>query len=339
MNHIAFVVEAVKRQPIVRHSDNLEEKVYAPSYIKLVAQALSLRGYHVDIYCNSPIEIEQHGLTFKPIDACKRKNQADVVVVHNGCRDLSQFMFKRAAVWQHNKTSLIKAWKRKELINLWRFRPDLICLSNDAIKKTPRWLPYRKKHLIPHGIQSNYLSAANPTINNRKMRAYFASRPSRNLDFVISAWANYVHPVLPEAELIICCPKSHKPFPFNIEALKQANIQYLGHLSQKELIELGASSRMLCYPGHPNETGCRVALDAIGLGLPIITAGIGSLKDLVTHKKSGFIETEPDQYAMRIIECMKNDMLWKNLSKATRQHPWRQSYNENAHHWDVLLTD
>lgn len=334
MSRIAFVVEPKYRSPTFSKSDESNIKIYFPLYMRLVSTALIKKGHTVDIYSNVKEDITQNGVRFKPISSDKNKNKADLVVVHNSAKDLSLFTFKHSAVWQHNRTSLVKSWKSKELFSLWRFRPDVICLSMDALNSTPNWLSYRKKHLIPHAIQDEYFSASNSSVKNRSLKAYFASRPSRNLDFLIRSWENHVYPYLPLAELIICCPENSKPFPFDTERLKKSNIHFVGSLNQKDLIELGCSSRMLCYPGHLNETGCRVALDAIGLGLPIISCGIGSLKDLVFHNKTGFIEKSEKAFAKRVIECMTNDTLWKNMSQAALQHPWRQSYDQNTLLWE-----
>jgi len=334
MSRVAFVVEPSSRKPSIKNEGDTTNPLYTPSYIQLVTAALLKRGHEVDIYNNAIEETTINGVRYRPISSDKRANQADLVIVHNGAQDLPFFTFKRAAIWQHNKTSFVKAWKRKELSALWRFRPDVICLSQDAVEKTPNWIPYRKKQLIPHAIQDEYLAAASSSLEGKQMKAYFASRPSRNLDFLIRAWERYVHPNLPQAELIICCPANNKPFPFDTLRLKNANIHYVGSLEQSSLIELGRSSRMLCYPGHINETGCRVALDAIGLGLPIVTCGIGSLKDLVDDKKTGFIEGTEKAYAMRVIEGMTNDELWESMSKAACKHPWRQSYDQNILLWE-----
>ncbi|MDX1692221.1 MAG: glycosyltransferase family 4 protein [Ketobacteraceae bacterium] len=334
MAHVAFVVERRYRQPALENTTDLTEQLYVPTFMHLIALALIKRGHQVDIYTNVASAIERDAIHYRPISHNRADNRADLVVVHNGARDLRHFIFRRAAVWQHNATTLSKSWKRGELWELLRYRPDLICLSEDARVKTPRWLPYRKKHVIPHGINHAFLEAAEATPDRKKKRAFFASRPSRNLDFLIRAWETHVHPAIPEAELVICGPPTNKPFPFDQQRLSQSGIQFVGSLNLGELIELGKTSRMLCYPGHEAETGCRVALDAIGMGLPIITCGIGSLKDLVYHDKSGYIETDEAAYARRIIQCMNDDTLWARLSENACQHPWRQSYDENVLLWE-----
>lgn len=334
MAQIAFVVEPRYRQPVLESTYFSAEKLYIPSFMDLIASALLRRGHSVDIYNNAGAEIVLRGMRCKPIDSDSKLNSADLAVFHNGAEELHKFNFGRAAIWQHNPTSFSKALKRKEFGSLFRYRPDLICLSQDAVAKTPKWMPYRRKILIPHAIQDSYFQVANSSLDNRQMKAYFASRPSRNLDFLIRAWERFVYPNLPQAELVICCPPSNKTFPFEQKKLLLSNIHYVGTLKQSELIELGSTARMLCYPGHSNETGCRVALDAIGMGLPIVTCGIGSLKDLVVHKQTGFIETAEKAYAERVVECMTDDALWQRLSLATFQHPWRKSYDENVLLWE-----
>ena len=177
MSKIAFVLKtSIFKQAKKATSP---QDLIIPDYIQLVAKALLKRGHQVDVYNNAATEIVCDNICHKPLHKNPVNNFADLVVVHNGAHDLVHFTFRKAAVWQHNRTSFVKAWKRGELLALWRFKPDLICLSHDAINKTPRWMPYNTKQLIPHAIQDEYLNSSRPPLAQRKLRAFFASRPSR----------------------------------------------------------------------------------------------------------------------------------------------------------------
>jgi glycosyltransferase involved in cell wall biosynthesis len=261
-----------------------------------------------------------------------RNISADLAISNNSSNHLSRTKAPMKAVWQHNRTSLSRVWKHGELLTLFTIRPHLVCLSNDALAQTPAWMPYRSRHVIPHGIEPGFLDSTICNQTNRPARAIFASRASRNLKWLVECWEQYIHPAMPDAELQICLPPS-STLPFNPEKLAQSGIRFLGSLTKDDLAQAMSNARVLSYPGHVNETGCQVALQAIGTGTPIVTCGFGSLKELVMEDQTGFIETDMRTYANRLLKCLQDDQLWQRLHNSTLQHPWRKSWDQTASAW------
>lgn len=298
----------------------------------MLAEAFARRGFEVQVCNGRDDTVEYEGVIYSPLSKA-RKIDADLVISNNSANHLWKVKRGVPVVWQHNRTSLSRAWKRKELLALYWFRPHLVALSDDAREKTPDWVPYRQIHVIPHGIEPMFLKPALDTLDSRPMRAFFASRATRNLKFAVEAWEQFVHPLLPEAEFVVCTPPSSS-FPFDVAELEKHNILYKGSLQKNDLADLINTCRVLIYPGHVNETGCQVALQAIGLGLPIITCGHGSLKNLVQPKINGFVETEKSAYGQRIVECLTDQSLWLSLHQGALHHPWRKSYDERAADWE-----
>ena len=297
----------------------------------MLAEALQQLGHSVTVYNGREDEQAYAGVLYAPIRSAKNIT-ADLAIANNSADLLSRANSPTKVVWQHNRTSLSRAWHRGELLALLRMRPHLVCLSHDALAQTPRWLPYRRKHIIPHGIESGFLDAALCTKSNRPPRAIFASRASRNLSWLVQCWEQYIHPQMPEAELQICLPPSSQ-LPFAPENLQRSGIRFLGSLTKSELANAMSDTRVLAYPGHINETGCQVALQAIGTGTPIVTCGFGSLKDLVAEDQTGFIETDMRLYAERVLQCLRDENLWQRLHLSTLQHPWRKSWDQTAVAW------
>lgn len=301
----------------------------------MLSEALRDLGYEVEVFNSIKKPKEYEGIKYTPMHKAQKMDVA-MAVSNNSARPLRLIQSGSKAVWQRNRTSLSRIWKRKELAQLFTVRPDLVALSDDALEKTPRYIPYRQRHVIPHAIEPAFLQLDATKFSDRPMRAFFASRPTRNLKWVIECWKEYVHKALPEAELHVCSPAGTK-FPFDIDDLKRHNIIYRGSLQKPELAELMHSSRLLPYPGHINETGCQVALQAIGMGVPIVSFGEGSLRDLVLHEQNGYIEKEKAAYANRMIQCLSDEDTWQHLHNGAVNHPWRKSYADRALDWERIF--
>ena len=84
---------------------------------------------------------------------------------------------------------------------------------------------------------------------------------------------------------------------------------------QGNLIKDFLSSKMMLVPGHKAELFCLAAEEARELCLPIITLGIGSLKERVEHGKTGFIAKNYSEFAQYTLDLFKQDDLYNNLVK------------------------
>lgn len=297
----------------------------------MLAEAFARVGHHVVVYSDRDAASLYEGVHYLPLRGAWRI-EADLVIANNSAKPLMRVRRGKTVVWQHNRTKLSRIWKRGEFLALLLKRPSLVALSHDALRQTPKWIPYRRVVVIPHAIEPMFLPSVDNGLAGRKPRAFFASRASRNLAWAIEAWKQYVHKALPEAEFVVCTPPSSS-FPFDVAELNASNIIYKGSLPKNDLAALINTCRVLAYPGHINETGCQVALQAIGLGVPIVTCGYGSLKDLVVHGVTGFVETDMKQYADRIVQCLTDDQAWSSMHEASLKHPWRKGYEERAKDW------
>lgn len=299
--------------------------------IIMLSEAFVRKGHSVTVYCESECEDYYEGVCYAPLETL-RNARPDLVVANNSANDLWLARTGIPVVWQHNRTSFSRMVKRGEILALFFKRPHLVVLSNDAFQKTPRFIPYRKIHTIPHAIEPMFLMPSSGNIDSRAKQVFFASRASRNLAWVIDVWKKYIHPQLPEARFLVCTPPG-SAFSYEVDDLAKYNIIYKGSLAKNALADLINSSKVLVYPGHVNETGCQVALQAIGLGVPIVTCGHGSLKDLVQSGVNGYVEEEPEAYAGRVVDLLTNQQLWLRFHQEMLNHSWRKDYDARAEDW------
>ena len=99
--------------------------------------------------------------------------------------------------------------------------------------------------------------------------------------------------------------------------------------NQLKLIDDLKSSRMMLVPGHKAELFCLAAEEARELCVPIVTLGIGSLKERVIHNETGFIAKNEDEFAKYTLNLFNdNDLcmqLKKNLYKLRNSNNWSKS--------------
>ena len=98
---------------------------------------------------------------------------------------------------------------------------------------------------------------------------------------------------------------------------------------QIELIKDLKNSRVMLLPGHKAELFCLAAEEARELCLPIVTLGIGSLRERVIHNETGFIAKNDTQFAKYTLDLFNDDdlciQLKKNLYKLRNQRCWSKS--------------
>ena len=65
--------------------------------------------------------------------------------------------------------------------------------------------------------------------------------------------------------------------------------------NKNDLIKI-SSKRVMLNPGHKGEVFCLAAEEARELCVPIVTMGIGALKERVDHGKTGFVAKNKNVY-------------------------------------------
>jgi glycosyltransferase involved in cell wall biosynthesis len=85
--------------------------------------------------------------------------------------------------------------------------------------------------------------------------------------------------------------------------------------SQNYLVKDLLESKMMLIPGHKAELYCLAAEEARELCLPIVTLGIGSLKERVEHEKTGFVAKNYTEFAKYTLDLFKNENLYRSILK------------------------
>lgn len=105
-----------------------------------------------------------------------------------------------------------------------------------------------------------------------------------------------------------------------------ANVEWLGHVSHNEVMELTRRAQFLACPSIYHEGGPLTIVEALGCGTPVFASDLASLDDFVTEGQNGFRFRAGDaaHLAERIEWLLARPELMPDLRKAARF-----SYEEN----------
>ena len=96
--------------------------------------------------------------------------------------------------------------------------------------------------------------------------------------------------------------------------------------NQKNMLKDLSNSRMLLIPGHKAELYCLSAEEGRELCVPIITMGMGALKERVIHEKTGLIARNEKEFSEFVLQLFSDDLMWNefrsNLIKLRNSNNW-----------------
>ena len=145
---------------------------------------------------------------------------------------------------------------------------------------------------------------------------------------MIRIWCEKIFPVNNNFKLYIT-PKliDYKDFH------KKKNIFLRKIGSRLEMIEEMKNYRALTYLGHKSDIFTLTAEEAIKMCLPVVTFGIGSLKERVTHNETGFIAKNDQEFAEYTIKLLNDDDFYLDLKRKMKNKRKENNWQFIANEW------
>jgi hypothetical protein len=236
--------------------------------------------------------------------------KADVAVAINDARLLPAGA-GRAAVWFHNEVALWREVRRGRLGSMWRARPAAVFCGTRQARLASRLLPFGRRLILPHGLPTAILRAE-PARQPPPPEVIFTSQAYRGLAGVITLWRQTVAPANPAARLCAyVAPADLGRFAALAEGIPSISI--LPRVANTAMPGLLRAARVLVAPGHPSETFCLAAAEAVAMGVPVVTFGHGALAERVEDGNTGFLCRNAAHMAHRILTLLDNDALWARM--------------------------
>jgi glycosyltransferase involved in cell wall biosynthesis len=100
------------------------------------------------------------------------------------------------------------------------------------------------------------------------------------------------------------------------------DVHVLGHVTGEEKFKAFENASIFCFPSYAGEGMPVAVLEAMAMGLPLVSSQVSGLKDILEDGKNGMIlgRIEPHEIADRISELVENDGLRDRISENNRKY-------------------
>ena len=296
------------------------------SSLILLAEQFVKMGIEVD-YSNC-IEIVKkvNGVNYFNKNNINKSKIYDLAIAISDANEFKRVSSVKKAVFSNSNQPFEKFLRKKQLIPFLKYKPTLITLCDYQFKKRSFFTSFYGKKTIPITVDPKFLNIQidNDYLPERKV--VYNIRSNRNLDILIKIWCEKIYPVNKEFKLYIT-PDLIK---YNDYHLKN-NIFLRTIGSRSEMIHELKNYRALTYLGHKSDIFTLTAEEAIKLCLPVVTLGIGSLKERVTHMETGFIAKNEHEFANYTIKLLNDDNFYLNLKK-------KMNKKRKDNNWDFIAS-
>jgi glycosyltransferase involved in cell wall biosynthesis len=301
-----------------------------------LAEALARRGHRVFALNRLKASSVESGVTWLPLDSRSDLPPVDVAIALNSDRLYWGFKARHKLTWLHTPPTLRKFLKRRNALALLWHRPTAVLLGSYHASTLDRRVPYRRRVEIAHGVAQMFF-APEPDATPRAAKAVFCSRPSRGLDFVARLWPG-IRAAVPDAELHVFCPQSSLGEAAARIGGAGPGVQIRGGVARAELAAELRTARVMLIPGDLDETFCLAAAEATASGVPLVTCGIGALKERVRHGETGFLASSPETFTRHASEVLADDALWLRLNRACIAGSGLARWDDRAAEWERLFS-
>jgi glycosyltransferase involved in cell wall biosynthesis len=100
------------------------------------------------------------------------------------------------------------------------------------------------------------------------------------------------------------------------------DVHLLGHVTGEEKFKAFEEASIFCFPSYYSEGMPIAVLEAMALGLPLVSSEVSGLKDILQDGRNGMIlrRIEPREIAARISELVANDGLRGSIAENNRKY-------------------
>lgn len=295
--------------------------------------ALARRGHRVQVAGGCPVFRLYERVEWLPPGPTP---QASVTVAINDARLLPPNP-GTPVIWFHNEVEFGRELRKRRMRPLWKHRPAAVFIGTEQARLASRMLPFRARAIIPYGLPPHLLTAA-PAQDVPERRALFTSQAYRGLRPVIEMWRNQVAPQVRTARLTALIGAGDLR-TYRGLAEGERSITVGPRIGNDAVLDTLRATRVLLAPGHRSETFCLAAAEAIAMGVPVVTLGIGSLKERVANGATGFICRDWREMAERTRALLTDDGLWRRMQAAGLATRANNDWDRAASAWDAFVNE
>ena len=275
----------------------------AENVVLNLSKELSNLDHQVTVYNHCQTNDKIENIIGHNIENIKDNPTYDLAISNNDINLFDKINATIKVAISHSVQSIEKFIRKGQLFSYIKHRPKIALLSNYHKNNRNYLLRMFGSFQIGWGVDQIFLEAStNNKINNKQ--AIFTSYSDRNLNLLIEILKEKIFTKDNSLKLLIT-PSDNDYGQFNIINRKFGD--------KSNLITDILSSRVFLIPGHKAELYCIAAEEARELCVPIITLGIGCLKERVEHEKTGFVAKNKDEFADYTFQLFNDEILWNKI--------------------------
>ena len=283
---------------------------------------LKLLGNEIYIFNNTSKYHKEDNYIWDDIKNINNYNcKFDIAISNGDINLLNRISAKKKFAISYSIQSIEKFIRKKQLFSYIKNKPKIILIGNyHKSQRTflTRIYGYDFLSLSVDDIFNNEIIIKNSSNTNK---AIFTSRSDRNMNLLVDLWKK-INLRNKQLKLYVTPDDKYKIY-------EKYNVFFRKMGDQKDLINDIKESRVMLVPGHKAELFCLAAEEARELCVPVITLGIGSLKERVEHNVTGFVAKNYEDFCNLTIKLFNDDILWNkirnNLLKMRGKTSWMKS--------------
>ena len=286
------------------------------------AEELAAKNFDVTFLNNFNENIQFKNVKYNNINL--ETSNFDIAIANADANLFKYVKSKKNFLLSHSIQNFEKFFRKKQLIPFIKYKPKVICFSNYHYNSRSFLTSFYGKEIIIPSIDNEFYKAELPLKTNNDV--IFYSRGDRNGQLILKIWKDLFLNNSIKSKFYI-----PKDLFIENEEMTKFNIKKKDYLPKNELIDFLKNFRLLIIPGHKGEVFCNVAEEAKALGIPIITMGMGALKERVKSNYNGFLCPNLEDFKIKILQLLKDDDLYlkfrNNLIKDRGKNKWNNTVN------------
>ena len=294
----------------------------------LLAEEFAKKGINVYFSTNTNNAKKVNNVYYINAGNVDKKLNYDLVIAVSNANLFKDIKSKKNVIFSVSNQSIEKFIRKGQLFSTYLYKPTIVTLCEYQFKKRNLLTSLYGKLIIPITVDKIFVEEKIDINFIPEKKAIYNIRSNRNLDELIEIWENYIYPKDKESKFyitpnLIKYNKSHK----------KNNIFLRNIGSRDQMIKELKQARMLLYLGHKSDIFTLTAEESIKLCVPVITYGIGSLSERVSHGNNGFIAKNQSEFAKYTLDLLNDDSMLFELKRKMLKNRLINSWSNIADMW------
>jgi glycosyltransferase involved in cell wall biosynthesis len=295
-----------------------------------LSDALAARGHELTILGEPSSRRLARGIS----DTELAQMQGDALLVCNDMRLFNGGTFAQRILWIHNPLSFEKAFRKGQMLPIWSKRPAAVFGSASSRDSFPSVFTFASRTIIPLGVTQEFSHVTDQ--RSGPPRFAFVSQAQRGLKKTVETFGSIVRAQQEDAQLHVF-GSTPSDIGISEERARAIGVYFHPRCGKDELAKVYAGTTALICIGAKDETFCLAAAEAQCAGVPVLTLGIGSLSERVSHGLNGLIASSFEELGQQALALCRDEELLGVLKAGALTQRGAFTWARSAKLWESYL--